>query len=178
MINYTHEPTPVTITDLPVRSPNQLERTDPDNKPDQISPADWTALGSDPRLAESWSVIANPGVQHTEQALMKLVCRSDRRHILNCAIPLTRGQASTDFDLPEGPQIRDCFAATVTGKFPDALKEWEYTPQIHAVGRGNSGPTNDRWREVADAFPRRQSHARTFHTERNQPVLKINPQLP
>ena len=54
-------------------------------------------------FAERWNVIANPGAEHTEQAFTDFIRSSGRgRKVLNCAVPLARAHALTDFQMPAG----------------------------------------------------------------------------
>jgi hypothetical protein len=88
----------------------------------------------DAGLRERWNATALPGSEHTENALSEFLrgpLRTSR--VLNCAIPLARAKALTDFSLPDGLTIQQCIEASVTGDFPECLRDWEYTPQIRAV---------------------------------------------
>ncbi len=85
-------------------------------------------------LVHRWAALANPGDHHTERAFSKfLQVNGKQRKVLNCAIPLARAKTLTDFQLPPGVTVSDCFDASVTGNFPAALKNWTYAPRIRAV---------------------------------------------
>ena len=84
-------------------------------------------------MQESWDSIALPGGEHTEGAFSKfLQVFGKQRNVLNCAIPLTRAKTFTDLQLPGGLDIKACIAASVTGNFPGALRDWKYQPIIRA----------------------------------------------
>ena len=71
--------------------------------------------------------------EHTEGAFSNfLQVFGKQRNVLNCAIPLTRAKTLTDLQLPAGLDIKDCIAASVTGNFPGALRDWKYQPIIRA----------------------------------------------
>ncbi|MGA2176347.1 MAG: hypothetical protein ABSH38_15325 [Verrucomicrobiota bacterium] len=83
------------------------------------------------KLPERWDAISLPGAEHTENAFSKcLQVLGKNRQVLNCAIPLTRAKTLTDFQLPDGLDIQACMTASVTGNFPEALREWRYQPKI------------------------------------------------
>jgi hypothetical protein len=85
-------------------------------------------------LRERWDAMSLPGGEHTENALSAFLQGPRRTNrVLNCAIPLTRAKALTDFSLPEGLTIQQCIEASATGNVPECLRDWEYTPQIRAV---------------------------------------------
>ncbi len=85
-------------------------------------------------LRERWDAMSLPGGEHTENALSEFLQGPRRTNrVLNCAIPLTRAKALTDFSLPEGLTIQQCIEASATGNVPECLRDWEYTPQIRAV---------------------------------------------
>jgi hypothetical protein len=91
-------------------------------------------LEEDRSLRTRWDALANPGDHHTEHAFSRFVqVHGKHRNVLNCAIPLARAKGLTDFQLPPGVTVSDCFNASVTGNFPAALKGWTYTPKIQAV---------------------------------------------
>jgi len=93
----------------------------------------YNEIGQDKKLQESWDSIALPGGEHTEGAFAKfLQVFGKQRNVLNCAIPLTRAKTLTDLQLPAGLDIKDCIAASVTGNFPGALRDWQYQPIIRA----------------------------------------------
>jgi hypothetical protein len=82
-------------------------------------------------FAERWNVIANPGAEHTEQAFTDFIRGCGRgRKVLNCAVPLARAQALTDFQMPAGLTAGDCITTSVTGNFPDSLRDWKYQPKF------------------------------------------------
>ena len=82
-------------------------------------------------FAERWNVIANPGAEHTEQAFTDFIRGCGRgRKVLNCAVPLARAQALTDFQMPAGLTAGDCITSSVTGNFPDSLRDWKYQPKF------------------------------------------------
>ena len=84
-------------------------------------------------FAERWNVIANPGAEHTEQAFTDFIRGGGRgRKVLNCAVPLARAQALTDFQMPAGLTAGDCITTSVTGNFPDSLRDWKYQPKFCA----------------------------------------------
>jgi len=90
-------------------------------------------IDHDRKLQESWDSIALPGGEHTEGAFSKfLQVFGKQRNVLNCAIPLTRAKTFTDLQLPGGLDIKACIAASVTGNFPGALRDWKYQPIIRA----------------------------------------------
>jgi hypothetical protein len=90
-------------------------------------------IDHDRKLQESWDSIALPGGEHTEGAFSKfLQVFGKQRNVLNCAIPLTRAKTFTDMQLPGGLDIKACIAASVTGNFPGALRDWKYQPIIRA----------------------------------------------
>ena len=90
-------------------------------------------IDQDRKLQESWDSIALPGGEHTEGAFSKfLQVFGKQRNVLNCAIPLTRAKTFTDLQLPGGLDIKACIAASVTGNFPGALRDWKYQPIIRA----------------------------------------------
>jgi len=90
-------------------------------------------IDHDRKLQESWDSIALPGGEHTEGAFSKfLQVFGKQRNVLNCAIPLTRAKTFTDMQLPVGLDIKACIAASVTGNFPGALRDWKYQPIIRA----------------------------------------------
>ena len=82
-------------------------------------------------FAERWNVIANPGAEHTEQAFTDFIRGCGRgRKVLNCAVPLARAHALTDFQMPAGLTAGDCITTSVTGNFPDSLRDWKYQPKF------------------------------------------------
>jgi len=82
-------------------------------------------------FAERWNVIANPGAEHTEQAFTDFIRGCGRgRKVLNCAVPLARAHALTDFQMPAGLTAGDCITTSVTGNFPDPLRDWKYEPKF------------------------------------------------
>ena len=82
-------------------------------------------------FAERWNVIANPGAEHTEQAFTDFIRGGGRgRKVLNCAVPLARAHALTDFQMPAGLTAGDCITTSVTGNFPDSLRDWKYQPKF------------------------------------------------
>ena len=82
-------------------------------------------------FAERWNVIANPGAEHTEQAFTDFIRGGGRgRKVLNCAVPLARAHALTDFQMPAGLTAGDCITSSVTGNFPDSLRDWKYQPKF------------------------------------------------
>jgi hypothetical protein len=82
-------------------------------------------------FAERWNVIANPGAEHTEQAFTDFIHGSGRgRKVLNCAVPMSRAHALTDFQMPAGLTAGDCITTSVTGNFPDSLRDWKYQPKF------------------------------------------------
>ena len=84
-------------------------------------------------FAERWNVIANPGAEHTEQAFTDFIRGGGLgRKVLNCAVPLVRAQALTDFQMPAGLTAGDCITTSVTGNFPDSLRDWKYQPKFCA----------------------------------------------
>ena len=92
-----------------------------------------TELERDKPLLERWNTITLPGDEHTENAFSKyLQVFGKQRQVLNCAIPLARAKTLTDFQLPEGVDIPACIEASVTGHFPNALRDWKYQPIIKA----------------------------------------------
>jgi hypothetical protein len=92
-----------------------------------------TELERDKPLLERWNTIALPGDEHTENAFSKyLQVFGKQRQVLNCAIPLARAKTLTDFQLPEGVDLQACIEASVTGHFPNALRDWKYQPVIKA----------------------------------------------
>ena len=93
----------------------------------------FNELERDKSLLGRWDAIALPGAEHTENAFSKyLQIFGKQRNVLNCAIPLTRAKSLTDFQLPDGLDIQACIEASVTGNFPDALRDWKYQPIIKA----------------------------------------------
>ena len=92
-----------------------------------------TELERDKPLLERWDTITLPGDEHTENAFSKhLQVFGKQRQVLNCAIPLARAKTLTDFQLPEGVDLQACIEASVTGHFPNALRDWKYQPVIKA----------------------------------------------
>jgi len=92
-----------------------------------------TELERDKPLLERWDTITLPGDEHTENAFSKyLQVFGKQRQVLNCAIPLARAKTLTDFQLPEGVDLQACIEASVTGHFPNALRDWKYQPIIKA----------------------------------------------
>lgn len=84
-------------------------------------------------LKERWDNIVNPGAEHTEQAMSHfLQTRALQRSVLNCAATQARAKTLTDFTLPVGMEMSDCLNAAGTGNFPEALKDWKYTPKIQS----------------------------------------------
>ena len=87
----------------------------------------------DSELQARWEAVALPGSEHTEKALSEFLQSPWRTsRVLNCAIPLARAKALSDFSLPDGLTIQQCIEASVTGNFPSCLRDWEYAPQIRA----------------------------------------------
>jgi hypothetical protein len=85
-------------------------------------------------LEERWQAVSQPGSHETEGCFARFLGGPNRnRTILNCAIPITRALELTRFSLPSGVTAADCLASSVTGRFPDALRDWSYTPKIQAV---------------------------------------------
>lgn len=85
-------------------------------------------------LQARWDAIANPGGEHTENALNGILRNGrGRGSVLNCAIPLTRALSLTEFTLPVGLTAEDCISASATGVLPASLLDWKYQPKIGAV---------------------------------------------
>jgi hypothetical protein len=86
------------------------------------------------QLSERWEALSLPGDSHTSTAFSSyLQVFSKQRNVLNCAIPLPRAKALTDFELPDGVTLQDCMTASVTGSFPASLKGWKYEPKIRSL---------------------------------------------
>ncbi len=86
------------------------------------------------QLSERWEALSLPGDSHTSTAFSSyLQVFSKQRNVLNCAIPLPRAKALTDFALPDGVTLQDCMTASVTGSFPASLKGWKYEPKIRSL---------------------------------------------
>jgi hypothetical protein len=85
-------------------------------------------------LEERWQAVSQPGSHETEKCFARFLGGPNRnRTILNCAIPISRALELTRFALPSGVTAADCLSSSVTGRFPDALGDWSYTPKIQAV---------------------------------------------
>ena len=90
-------------------------------------------LAQDKQLLGQWEAISLPGHEHTSKAFSEYLQVFGRQHnVLNCAIPLARAKSLTDFKLPAGVDIQACIEASVTGNFPQALRDWKHTPKIRS----------------------------------------------
>lgn len=97
------------------------------NRPPTAAPAPFT-------IQERWDAIREPGSEFTEQAFASFCANTNgKRSVLNCAIPFARAQQLTNFELPKGVGLHECIAASGTGRFPTALSDWNYQPQIQAA---------------------------------------------
>lgn len=86
-------------------------------------------------LGERWSGVSEPD-WHVNQEIFKQFHEHAgyRRAVLNCAIPLPRAKALTDFEFPAGWDLDKCLAASAgREKRPPGLEEWEYQPKVRAV---------------------------------------------
>ena len=84
-------------------------------------------------LSERWDASKLPG--HEENA--EVFAQFDRVHaasrpVLHCAVPLTRAQQLTDFQMPEGWDADKCFYTAGAGKFAEGLSQWKFTPRIRS----------------------------------------------
>ena len=91
----------------------------------------YNELEQDKQLLERWEAVALPGDEHTCNAFSDYLQVFGRQHnVLNCAIPLARAKSLTDFELPAGVDMHACLEASITGRFPEALRDWKYAPKI------------------------------------------------
>ena len=72
-----------------------------------------------------WDAISEPGWELNELVFANHVSNS---RVLNCAVPVARARALTDFALPTGWSREKCLIASGQGIFPDGLSDWKYTP--------------------------------------------------
>jgi hypothetical protein len=94
----------------------------------------YEELHRDTEISERWNTIDNPGTHHTEKAFSNfLEHHGEERQVLNCAVPLSRALTLTDRQMPDGLGFQDCLTASVMGKFPEGLKEWNYEPCVKSV---------------------------------------------
>jgi len=82
---------------------------------------------------EHWHHLANPGHEHTRQAMSKILAQRAQKTVLNCATPQAPARNLTDFQLPPGLTVEECLKVEGSGIIPDCLRKWSYTAKIRSV---------------------------------------------
>jgi len=90
----------------------------------------------DSTMKNRWEAVAEPAWECNQAVFQDFFQRhGHRRNVLNCAIPLARAKALTDFTMPQGWSLDKSLIASVGfgAKLPPGLENWTYSPKIHAV---------------------------------------------
>jgi hypothetical protein len=89
-----------------------------------------------PQMKHRWDGVREPAWECNQKVFADFHRQHGyRRNVLNCAIPLARAKALTDFTMPEGWNLDKSLIASVGfgAKLPPGLESWRYTPKIRAV---------------------------------------------
>ena len=88
----------------------------------------------DPALRERWESLAQPASEQTTAQFNRFLAGPNgSRRILQCAIPIARAHQFARASLPPGVTTADCLQAAGTGRFPEALRGWNYEPMVRSL---------------------------------------------
>lgn len=82
---------------------------------------------------EHWHYLANPGHEHTRNAISGFLSSAKKRTVLNAATPVGPAMNLTNFNLPDGLSVKECLKTAGSGIIPECLRKWNYEPKIRSV---------------------------------------------